>query len=352
MRGRSNGTDSVAVLSANTDDRGRRRPLSSMQSGPQLNLAGSCAMTLCIALTLLSGCTSQTRAQVQNLMADRKESSLKGWENTLLGGDPLVETVGEMTALVLRNFESVSVEGENENFNLEAITHSDGAGFASATPISRDGYFLTAGHVVRDAPSLTLVLVRRQEDGSPKMQSIPAQVVWKTDSSVNAESNARDPDIAIIHAETNPIRSFAIASAPPRINDSIVVSGWPLQHFDTFYGGARLAAGRILSVERHDPHESRPPVIVVRHNAPLVSGDSGGPVLNRNGDLIGVNSTGRVSLSIWQRIKIRLGFEPARSEKIEYYNLAIMPDQNWLREIMNKNRARQNFPAEEQLRSP
>lgn len=347
-----NGTDSVAVLRANTDDHGGCRPVSSMQRGPQLILAVNCAMTLCIALTLLSGCASQTRAQVQNLMADRKEASLIGWENALLEGDPLVETVGEMTALVLRNFETVSVESESENFNLEAITYSDGAGFASATPISTDGYYLTAGHVVRGALSLTLVMVRRQEDGPPKLKSIPAQVVWKTASNVNADSRARGPDIAIIHAETTTTRSFAIASAPPRINDSIVVSGWPLQHFDTFYGGARLAAGRILSVERHDFRETQPRVVIVRHNAPLISGDSGGPVLNRKGHLIGVNSTGRVSLSILQRIKIGLGFEPARSEKIEYYNLAIMPDKNWLREIMNENRARQNIPAEEQLRIP
>lgn len=338
------GATSITAGRANAEDHGACRNVISMQLRPQLILAVSCMMTLGIALVLLSGCTSQTRMHVQDLMADKKDASLTGWENALLEGESLVETVGETTALVLRNFESVSAGGENGEFNIEAITNLDRAGFGSAAPISRDGYFLSAGHVVRDASSLTLVLVRRQEDGSPELQSIPAQVVWKAKGNGIAGSNVFDPDIAVIHAKTSPRRSFGIASAPPKTNDPIIVSGWPLQYFETFYGGARLAAGRILSVDSHDPDGTSPPVVVIRHNAPLVSGDSGGPILNRNGDLIGINSTGRVSLSIWQRIRIGLGFELTHSEKIEYSNLAIMPDQNWLQELMEEDRATRNCP--------
>lgn len=309
-------------------------------------------MILGTALVLFSGCSTQTRAQVQNLLADRKDDSLKGWEDALPESESIVETAGEITALVLRNFESVSTGGDKEELVIEAITQLDRAGFGSAAPISRDGYFLTAGHLARDASLLTLVFLRRQDEGSPRLQSIPAQVVWNKNSNGANASNALDPDIAIIHANIKSERWFAIASAPPRINDPIIVSGWPLQHFETFYGGARLAAGRILLVESLDAYGAPHAATVIRHNAPLVPGDSGGPVLDRNGDLIGVNSTGRVALSIWQRIKIGLGLASARFDKIEYSNLAIMPDRNWLQEMMDTDRARQDSPDWERLRDP
>lgn len=328
------------------------RVVISMHRRPETIVVVSCVMTLGIALVLFSGCGTQTQAQVQNLLADRKDDSLNGWEDALPEGESLVETAGEITALVLRNFESISTGSDKDELVLEAITHLDRAGFGSAAPISRDGYFLTAGHVVRDASSLTLVLLRLQDEGSPGLQSIPAQVVWNRNSNGTVASNALDPDIAIIHANTTSERWFAVASAPPRINDPIIVSGWPLQHFDSFYGGARLAAGRVLLVESRDAYGAPHAAAVIRHNAPLVPGDSGGPVLNRNGNLIGVNSTGRVALSIWQRIKIGLGLTPARFEKINYSNLAIMPDRNWLQEMMNADRARQDFPEGEQLRAP
>lgn len=128
-------------------------------------------MTLGIALVLLSGCTSHIRAQVQDLMADRKDASLGGWQNVSLEGESLVEAVAESTALVLRNFESVSIGVDSEEFNIEAISHMDRAGFGSAVPVSTDGYFLTAGHVARDASSLTLVLFRRREDGCPELRT-------------------------------------------------------------------------------------------------------------------------------------------------------------------------------------
>ena len=346
MRRRFRSTSLATVRWANAREHGGCRDATSMQHRPQIILAVSYVMTLGIVLALLSCCTTQTRAQVGNLLADRKDISLAGWEDALLEGESLVEAMGEMTVLVLRNFESVSAEDGAEEFNIEAITRLDRAGFGSAAPISRDGYFLTAGHVVRDASSLTLVLIRRQEDGSPKLHSIPAQVVWTANRNVKTSGHPPDPDIAIIHAETSSLRSFAFASAPPKTNEPIIVSGWPLTHFETYYGGARLAAGRILSVESQEPDRTSFPVVFIRHDAPLVSGDSGGPILNRNGDLIGVNSTGRVSLSIWQRIKIGLGFGHGRSEKLEYSNLAVMPDLNWVQEMIEQDRERRNHQEE------
>ena len=322
-----------------------------MKRRPHPNCVGSCVTTLGIALVLLSGCTSHIRAQVQDLMADRKYASLGGWQNVSLEGESLVEAVRESTALVLRNFESVSIGVDSEEFNIEAITHMDRPGFGSAVPVSTDGYFLTAGHVVRDASSLTLVLFRRREDGSPELQTIAARVVWKGNRRGKPGSANLDPDIAVIHANTSPIRSFAITREPPKTHDPIIVSGWPLQHFKAFDGGARLAAGRILSVDRHNPDGSSPAASFFRHNAPLVSGDSGGPVLNRKGNLIGINSTGRVSLSVWQRIRIALGFQPSRSETIMYFNSAIMLDRHWLQELMEEDREARNCPTKIKYRN-
>ena len=307
------------------------------------SLAKSCiALAAGIAFILLSGCTSQIGTKVEKAMAQAKADSLEGWKTVMLDGKPLLDALSEHTAMLLRNAVSVSLEGNGRKYEINA-TFGPGGGFAAAVPIAEDGYFLTAGHVVNDASSLVLIRYFEPENAEAKLQKLSIRIVWQPPPSLPLRSSTGmemdDPllgsDIAIVHAKGDSLAPFTMISQPPQIDEPIVIAGWPIGH----PGVARMAAGRVLSVIERDPVGDAPAYAIIGHDAPTVRGDSGGPVLDRQGKLIGVNSAGGWSTSLWRGITTVLGRTP-RPDQVEIKNWAIMPDRAWLRQTIENDRLR------------
>jgi S1-C subfamily serine protease len=140
----------------------------------------------------------------------------------------------------------------------------------TATPISADGYFLTADHVVRESSTRFIHLLY----GTGKHHRLTrARVVW------------RDAyyDLALIHA---PIATPKFYSFTPP--DEELPARTPI-----FHGGLTTGLRPEYGVinRRIGPERFFTPARRISLSLALQPGDSGGPVLDRSGRLIAINSS-------------------------------------------------------------
>lgn len=94
-----------------------------------------------------------------------------------------------------------------------------------------------------------------------------------------------DGDLAVVAVETGGVEPPTWAERPPRLGDLVVSVAFPRAR------GLRATVGTVSSVDRafRGPRGRR----IVRgfeHTAPLARGSSGGPVLDREGAVVGVNT--------------------------------------------------------------
>lgn len=132
--------------------------------------------------------------------------------------------------------------------------------FGTGFFVSREGYILTSNHVVAGCKTLTT------RDGQP------------------LHIMARDvsTDLALVKANVSPSNVAVFRTgAPPRIGDSVIVFGFPLPGFLSSEGNVTTG---VLSATTGIQDDLR----LLQITAPIQSGNSGGPVLDRSGHVIGV----------------------------------------------------------------
>lgn len=156
---------------------------------------------------------------------------------------------------VMKNFASAQAPGD-----------ADGG---SAAPISPDGYFLTADHVLSHMAGRNVFLIYGQ---GGRLAPAKARVVWRSESS----------DIAILHI---PVKTpyYYQWSTP----DKWLPAGTGLMHggISTGFKSGDGKLGTDLSPEGTFTGNRR-----FKIDIPLQPGDSGGPVVDSYGRLIGINS--------------------------------------------------------------
>ena len=139
-------------------------------------------------------------------------------------------------------------------------------GIGSGFVIDADGHIVTSNHVVAGAETITVVL----DDGA----RLDAAIV------------GRDPrtDLALLKVESSgplPTVRFA-ASDDTRVGDWVVAIGNPFGVGKTATFGIVSARGRGTGPSPHEDH--------LQIDAPINSGNSGGPTVNLLGEVIGVNT--------------------------------------------------------------
>jgi S1-C subfamily serine protease len=151
-----------------------------------------------------------------------------------------------------------------------AVSQAPGdADGGSATPISPDGYFLTADHVLARMAGRNVFLLHGQ---GGRFEPMKARVVWRSERA----------DLALLHVRastpnyyrwTSPDRWLPVGT--PLIHGGIATgmkSEWGK------LGTAIPPEGRLLGFRRF------------KIDIPLQPGDSGGPVVDAYGSLVGINS--------------------------------------------------------------
>jgi parallel beta-helix repeat protein len=140
----------------------------------------------------------------------------------------------------------------------------EGVSAGSGAIISPDGYILTAAHVIEGASRIKVVVEESRE-------------FWA--SVVNADYKV---DVAILKIPTSGLTWFALGDSDKvAIEEQIRVLGYPLPGAGV---GLIAVAGVIQGTRVLDG------VKLLQHNASTASGHSGGPVINAQGEIIGIHS--------------------------------------------------------------
>lgn len=284
-----------------------------------------------IAAAVLSACTSAPTNKAMELLAERRAQSLQGMEETTLDGRSLQDFAAYKIAMVLRNFDSVSLQMDDSETHIEGEMGS-GGGMGAATVISSDGYLLAAAHTLKDAYKLDAVVWHIEDGGCVQVKAAPARIVWKSEDVIDRILVPGDPrfppDFAIIHVDVGDIPAFQLADELPSVDAPVIGAGWGHAAREDSEDPIILSAGRILEVFEKHPRGSSPAWAAVVHDTPLVSGDSGGALLDREGKLIGI-------------IGLLLFNAAAKDyESLRYSAVAYMPDPDWLREVIRNDRQR------------
>lgn len=145
----------------------------------------------------------------------------------------------------------------------EVLQRGSGSGFV----ISSDGYVVTNDHVVSGAATIRVTLL----DG----RTLPAEVKG-TDAST---------DIAVLKIDVPGLRALSFGAPPLQVGQIAIAIGNPhgLQH--TVTAGIVSATGRTLRAQNGRLIDD-----VVQTDASLNPGNSGGPLIDSQGHVIGVNT--------------------------------------------------------------
>lgn len=142
------------------------------------------------------------------------------------------------------------------------------AGSGSAFVITRDGYALTNSHVAGGARAIEVSL--------PDGRQFDAQLV----------GDDPDTDLAVIRVQAADLPAARMGvSRLARVGEIAIAIGSPLGFTHTVTSGIVSATGRAMTGWNGRPIED-----VIQTDASLNPGNSGGPLVNARGEVIGVNT--------------------------------------------------------------
>ncbi|KQN75417.1 peptidase [Duganella sp. Leaf61] len=165
------------------------------------------------------------------------------------GDDPFLE--------FFRRFQGQGPRGGQR----EVPTHGMGSGFI----ISSDGIILTNAHVVRDAREVTVKLTDRREFRAKVLGSDP-----KT-------------DVAVLKIDAKNLPVVPLAKTDNlKVGEWVLAIGSPYGLDNTVTAGVVSAKGRSLPDDQYVPF--------IQTDVAVNPGNSGGPLFNARGEVVGINS--------------------------------------------------------------
>lgn len=151
--------------------------------------------------------------------------------------------------------------GDDDNGGESGPTRSLGSGFI----VSPDGYVLTNAHVVDGASQVTVKLTDKRE--------YKAKVVGSDKAS----------DVALLKIAATSLPTVKIGDpSKSKAGEWVVAIGSPYGFDNTVTAGIVSAKARALPDENYTPF--------IQTDVPVNPGNSGGPLFNLNGEVIGINS--------------------------------------------------------------
>ncbi len=164
----------------------------------------------------------------------------------------------------------ISVQYYDSSFLFRSWSTRSGSGVI----LNPDGYILTNNHVVEDASEIEVLL----PDG---------EFTYK------AEIIGTDPlsDLAVIKIDGGnfPAAGFADASKL-RVGDWVIAMGSPVSTIIGAEGGPSVTIGIVSNLERSFSLDESAFYDIIQTDAAINPGNSGGPLINIDGEVIGINA--------------------------------------------------------------
>ena len=216
---------------------------------------------------LLTALPSATPAQ------DRGDNTLRKLNESV---DALIKKVSPSVVQILVTGYGPIESGERGN---TAVVIGRQRAIGSGFVIDPEGYIITNAHVVTGAQRVQIVVPEGMSDGSlqailsARTNIVPARVVGV----------AKDIDVAVLKVDN--VKLGALSLAPYRNirqGEVVLAFGSPegLRNTVTF--------GVVSSVARQIDPDS--PMVYIQTDAPINPGNSGGPLVNVDGDVVGINT--------------------------------------------------------------
>jgi S1-C subfamily serine protease len=245
-------------------------------------------------MLLTAGCMEGTSAQ--------RSGSFLPHAATTIAGESLPVFLASRTALLFTG-DRLSVSADLTKPG-EFIFKEGWSGSGVATAVDPRGYFLTAAHCVGDQASYLVF-----ESGAG-IRAEQASVVWRGDSSKH------EPDLALLYIG-HPVSRVFDWGFPGKPGDRVFAVGpdykKPMEITVACMSGVILPP---LETPKTSPTTDS-----INHTAPLHHGDSGGPLTDAAGRLLGINVS--ISLDSYFVNRGRL-----------QHSEAIRPELGWLNDVI------------------
>jgi serine protease Do len=200
--------------------------------------------------------------------------------------DPLLRLNGSVEALVQRVSQSVvqvvvtsygPVDQNDRTATDLVIGRQRSAG--SGVIVDPDGYIITNAHVVNNARRVEVILPGLTERAGPgpssrgRTRTVDAAIVGV----------AQEMDLALLKVSDSSLPAISLA------NDDTVHQGELVFAFGSPDGLRNSVTMGIVSAVARQPDPDNP-MVYVQTDAPINHGNSGGPLVNVKGELVGINT--------------------------------------------------------------
>lgn len=206
---------------------------------------------------------------------DTQESPRDAWHQADQLVDSLIRKVSPSVVQILVTSYGPIEETPGRTGERVGQQRAIGSGFI----LDPDGYIVTNAHVVKDAQRIQVVLQPPDSDASlasalsSKVDVVPARIVGQ----------APELDVALLKIEGHNLPALTLAAYRMlRQGESVFAFGSPEGLRNT------LTHGLVSAVARQIDPDS--PLIYVQTDAPVNPGNSGGPLVNLDGEVVGMNT--------------------------------------------------------------
>ena len=185
-------------------------------------------------------------------------------------------TANDIYSVGCRQTVGISLEVTSANiFGLTSSSAVAGTGFI----ITSDGYIMTNYHVIEPAYENNYKITVLFKDGTSYEASVAGF--------------EEDGDIAVLKIDANDLSPVTVGNSDNiAVGDSVFAIGHPLGELDFSMTSGRVSAlDRSITADRNSA-----PINMFQFDAAINSGNSGGPVFNESGEVIGI-ATAKVGSS-------------------------------------------------------